>query len=169
MFRKIDDFVSYYQERSDEHMKLFERLADNSLAQAVGEGHRQLGQLAWHIVQSIPGMAKEVNLDLDKTVESRPVPTSAEAIAGAYRACADELIAKVKSTWTDADLEIEDNMYGSMWKRGYTLMALTAHEGHHIGQMTVLIRQAGLPVYGIYGPSKEEWAQYGMEQPPGLA
>ncbi len=31
--------------------------------------------------------------------------------------------------------------------------------------MTVLMRQAGLTVPGIYGPSKEEWANLGMEAP----
>ncbi|MBI2416475.1 MAG: hypothetical protein HYV28_00920 [Ignavibacteriales bacterium] len=28
--------------------------------------------------------------------------------------------------------------------------------------MTVLMRQAGLKVPGAYGPSREEWAAYGM-------
>lgn len=33
------------------------------------------------------------------------------------------------------------------------------------GQLTVLMRQAGLPVSGVYGPSKEEGGQFGMEAP----
>jgi uncharacterized damage-inducible protein DinB len=28
--------------------------------------------------------------------------------------------------------------------------------------MTVLMRQAGIKVPGVYGPAKEEWAAYGM-------
>jgi uncharacterized damage-inducible protein DinB len=32
--------------------------------------------------------------------------------------------------------------------------------------MTVLMRQAGLRVPGVYGPSQEEWSQFGMEAPP---
>ena len=28
--------------------------------------------------------------------------------------------------------------------------------------MTVLMRQTGLPVPGVYGPSLEEWEAYGM-------
>jgi hypothetical protein len=28
--------------------------------------------------------------------------------------------------------------------------------------MTVLMRQAGLVVPGVYGPAREEWAVYGM-------
>lgn len=31
--------------------------------------------------------------------------------------------------------------------------------------MTVLMRQAGLPVPGIYGPAKEEWTTFGLEAP----
>jgi uncharacterized damage-inducible protein DinB len=53
-------------------------------------------------------------------------------------------------------------MYGDKWKRGQTLHALILHQAHHRGQMTVLMRQAGLPVPGIYGPSREEWEAFGM-------
>ena len=52
-------------------------------------------------------------------------------------------------------------MYGEKWPRGMSLSALMAHETHHRGQMTVLMRQAGLPVPGVYGPAKEEWAAMG--------
>ena len=31
--------------------------------------------------------------------------------------------------------------------------------------MTVLLRQAGLTVPGIYGPAKEGWAAYGLDAP----
>ena len=37
------------------------------------------------------------------------------------------------------------------------LMTLINHQNHHRGQMTVLMRQAGLTVPGVYGPAKEEW------------
>ena len=73
----------------------------------------------------------------------------------------------VKEQWTDETLLQEDNIYGETWKRGFTLLALNDHETHHFGQLTVLMRNAGLPVHGRFGPSKEEWAVYGMEQPPG--
>jgi len=53
-------------------------------------------------------------------------------------------------------------MYGEKWTRGQSLLALMAHEIHHRAQMTVLMRQAGLKVPGVYGPAREEWAAYGM-------
>jgi uncharacterized damage-inducible protein DinB len=42
------------------------------------------------------------------------------------------------------------------------LRVLIQHEVHHRGQMTVLMRQAGLEVPGVYGPAREEWAACGM-------
>ena len=67
--------------------------------------------------------------------------------------------------WSDATLEVEDEMYGQKWPRGSTLQALIVHQAHHRGQMTVLMRQAGLKVPGVYGPAREEWTAYGMQPP----
>ncbi|NHN35043.1 hypothetical protein G9U52_35530 [Paenibacillus sp. S3N08] len=56
-------------------------------------------------------------------------------------------------------------MFGEPWKNGFTLNAFVKHEIHHRGQLTILMRQAGLPLPGVYGPAKEEWATMGMEAP----
>ena len=47
--------------------------------------------------------------------------------------------------------------------REHVLISLVRHQAHHRAQMTVLMRQAGLAVPGIYGPAREEWAAMGME------
>ena len=62
-------------------------------------------------------------------------------------------------------LQVEDNMFGETWKRSYSLTVIVQHEIHHRGQMTVLMRQAGLKVPGVFGPSKEEWANYNAPIP----
>ena len=72
-------------------------------------------------------------------------------------------ISELKEKWTDDTLTESDNMYGEDWQRGTTLAILINHQAHHRGQLTVLMRQAGLSVPGVYGPSKEEWVAYGME------
>ena len=56
-------------------------------------------------------------------------------------------------------------MYGETWINGDTLSALVDHQIHHRGQITVLMRQAGLKVPGIYGPSREDWNKIGMKPP----
>ncbi len=87
------------------------------------------------------------------------------AIKTAYNAASASLAEEIKCNWKDETLSIEDDMYGQKWKRGITLGILITHQTHHRGQMTVLMRQAGLKVPGIYGPSYEEWAAMGMEPP----
>jgi hypothetical protein len=62
---------------------------------------------------------------------------------------------EVTKNWKDETLQIVDEMYGEKWPRGLTLRILIDHEIHHRGQMTVLMRQAGLKVPGIMGPSRE--------------
>jgi uncharacterized damage-inducible protein DinB len=96
--------------------------------------------------------------------EHDPVPTTAAAIAQAYRDASASLL-QIQSRWTDATLRETDDAYGERWSRTQTLPR-RGHQTHHRGQLTVLMRQAGLAVPGIYGPAKEEWAQMGMEPPP---
>jgi uncharacterized damage-inducible protein DinB len=93
------------------------------------------------------------------------MPHQAAEFQKAYELASSELLDQVRSKWTDADLIVEDDMYGEKWKRGISLHVLIEHEIHHRGQMTVLMRQAGLTVPGVFGPSKDEWGQYGMEEP----
>jgi uncharacterized damage-inducible protein DinB len=46
------------------------------------------------------------------------------------------------------------------------LSIVLSHQTHHRGQMTVLMRQAGVPVPGMYGPSREEWEAMGVPPLP---
>jgi uncharacterized damage-inducible protein DinB len=93
------------------------------------------------------------------------VPQTAAEIVAGYDKASAELQAQLQEKWDDATLEVVDDMYGEQWPRGVSLIILSNHELYHLGQITVLMRQAGLKVPGIMGPAKEEWAQYGMETP----
>ena len=68
------------------------------------------------------------------------------------------MVAAMKEQWTDETLAEIKDMYGEQWSIATVLGILTSHQTHHRGQMTVLMRQAGLRVPGVYGPSREEWA-----------
>jgi uncharacterized damage-inducible protein DinB len=166
MYRKVEDFLKSWKVESEGTQKLLDTLTDASLAQAVADEHRTIGRLVWHIITSLPEMARRTGLKLDGAPEpdSKP-PMTVAAMQKAYKTTAAALAERVKADWDDATLEIEDDMYGEQWKRGTTLMILQTHEVHHRGQLTVLMRQAGLTVPGIYGPAKEEWSQYNMPAP----
>jgi uncharacterized damage-inducible protein DinB len=165
MFTTIAGFLDTWKFESDGTAKLFAVLTDASLAQAVTPEGRTLGRLAWHITTTIPEMMQRTGLHLSGPAHDAPVPSSARAIAGAYREAASSLAKVVPEAWTDATLAVEDDMYGDKWTRGVTLGALVGHQTHHRGQMSVLMRQAGLVVHGIYGPAREEWDAMGISPP----
>lgn len=165
MYKHIADFVSEWQQESGRTARVLDALTDASLAQPVADDHRTLGRIAWHIVLTIGEMLSKTGFRTTSVAEDAPVPATAAEIAAAYRAAATEAGQMVALNWTDATLSVEDNMYGQKWPRGMTLAALINHEIHHRGQMTVLMRQAGLKVPGIYGPSRDEWTAFGMTPP----
>ncbi len=149
MFRRVDDFATAWGTEYEGTLKVLRALSDASLGQRVDAQGRTLGRLAWHVTQTIPEMMNRTGLGLEGPDEHAPVPASAAEIVAAYESAGTAL------------LETRD-MYGEQWPNGLTLEILIRHQTHHRGQMTVLMRQAGLKVPGVYGPGKEEWAAYGM-------
>ena len=86
-----------------------------------------------------------------------PVPATAAEIRAAHERAAASLAKAVEGSWFDGTLAVEDDVYGEPWPRGRTLFVLLCHEVHHRGQLTLLMRQAGLEVPGVYGPSGDPW------------
>lgn len=165
MFTSIEDFLTDYQSEREGTLKILASLTDNSLTQSVAKDHRTVGRIAWHIVTSYPEMMGRVGFKIDKIGVDDPVPTISATIHEAYAAVSEQLVNQVKANWTDAMLLDVVDMYGEKWKNGFTLEVLIRHEIHHRAQMTVLMRQAGLKVPGVYGPAYEEWTAYGATPP----
>jgi len=165
MYSTIADFEGDMARESGGTQKYMDALTDASLSQAVANDHRTLARIAWHRVTTYPEMMNRAGLIVKAATADAPVPGSAKEIAETYAAVTKELMDQVKQTWKDEDLLVEDDMYGEKWKRGLTLRILIRHEIHHRGQMSVLMRQAGLTVPGIYGPAKEEWTRFNMQAP----
>ena len=166
MFRKIEDFQKAWQYEAEMTGKVLSTLTDASLSQQVTPDGRTLGFLGWHLTVTLGEMLGHVGLKIDAPDEKAVCPVSAVEIASAYETGAKSVGEQIAANWTDETLLQEDNMYGDTWSRGLTLFYFIAHQAHHRGQMTVLMRQAGLPVPGIYGPSKEEWAAMGAPALP---
>ncbi len=165
MFYSIEDFAKAWEYESTATQSLMDELTDASLSQKVAEGHRSLGRVAWHIVTTIPEMMGRTGLTFHALSAEAPLPSAAEQIKKGYAAVSKELLNQIKQNWADSALKVEDDMYGEKWSRGQSLQILIDHQIHHRGQMTVLMRQAGLKLSGIYGPSKEEWSNLGAPVP----
>ena len=165
MFRMVADFQKAWEYETECTLKMFRALTDTSLKQAVTPHDRTLGRIAWHLVTSVPEMMHRTGLALSGPDDHAAMPTQAAAIVSAYDAVAKSLAEQVRERWKDETLAEKDEMYGEKWKRGFTLAVLVRHQAHHRGQMTVLMRQAGLKVPGVYGPAREEWTEFGMQPP----
>jgi uncharacterized damage-inducible protein DinB len=166
MFRTINDFTEAWSYEAEITTQLFGLLTDQSLGQKITADGRSLGFLAWHIVITLGELPGKTGLVIDCPHEDEPAPDNVAAICEAFEKAAKSVSEQVAANWTDEKLLEEDEMYGMIWKKGQSLSALVNHQAHHRGQMTVLMRQAGLPVVGIYGPAKEEWEAMGMTPLP---
>lgn len=162
MYQSISEFIEDWKNESQATQKVFDALTDNSLNQKVYQSGRTLGKIAWHIVQTLPEMNGQAGLDLDKTVITQEVPTQAFVIADNYKQLKNQLIEEIQKKWTDDKLSEIIDIYGEKWTRAKVLDVLIRHEIHHRAQLTILMRQAGLKVPGLYGPSLEEWVNFGV-------
>jgi uncharacterized damage-inducible protein DinB len=164
MFTDIGKLNSVYEQERANTLKVLEGLTDQSLSKPQVKNIRTLGRAAWHIVTTYPEMCALIGIPIEKPSEKDPIPGKASDIVSAYRGATDAMLRTLKN-WSDDDLQKEDDLYGEIWPRGKSLWVFLVHEIHHRAQMTVLMRLAGLPVPGLYGPALEEWDKYGKEPP----
>lgn len=162
MYRSITDFLADLAAEQDNTVKIFSNVTEDAKSIKIHENVRTLERLAWHITQSITEIGTSAGLFEKDELHEQPIPTTMLEIITAYRNFNTELQRTVPLKFTDSILSDTVPMYGEEWPKGKVLSVLIAHEAHHRSQMTVIMRMVGLPVPGIYGPSKEEWAQMGM-------
>ena len=165
MYTTVEEFLKDFEHESGETIKVFKALTDKSLSQPVAHDHRTLGRIAWHLTTTYPEMCTLAGISIAAVSKDAPLPKSAATVVSAYEGCRNELIAFVRQNWNDAKMTEVKNFYGEQWPVGLAMSILVRHEIHHRGQMTVLMRQAGLKVPGVYGPAREEWAGMGMQPP----
>lgn len=164
MFRNISDFTNEWTYESASTINVFKHLKNECLTVKECENVRSMAVLAWHITITLSEMMNKSGLAVVGPDEHSKAPATLDEIIHQYEASSTSVLEQVNIKWSDSDLLEEVNMYGEMWKKGTVLSVLIRHQAHHRGQLTVLMRQSGLTVPGVYGPSKEEWAQ--MNMPP---
>ncbi|MFC5406068.1 DinB family protein [Cohnella soli] len=165
MYKQIADFENTWKHESAGTLRALEALTDDSLGQQITDVNRTLGRLAWHLVQSLHDMTAPMGLVFEAPGSDAPVPTSAADIAAAYKKTSQAMLDAVTSNWKDDNLFVVSNVFGQEWPNGVTLNMLVHHEIHHRGQLTVLMRQAGLRAPDLYGPTLEQWAEHGVTAP----
>jgi uncharacterized damage-inducible protein DinB len=158
----ISDLLDELEEEAEATRRVLERVPDAQLDWRPHQKSMTLGELAMHIA-SIPGAIAEVSTqDFDvKTVIPRPgVRNSAELL---FTLEASLRQAKtLLGAMNDADLSlpwrmVDDDQEVVVFSRGQLLRSVMLnHWYHHRGQLTVYLRQIGVPLPSIYGGSADE-------------
>ena len=162
-YNTIEEFIKDWEFEAQATLKVLSNLTDESLNTKVYDDGRTLGFIAWHIAVTIYDSFSKVGVFLPVNEISDDYPVFAEIIYNSYDKLSKSLVWSINLNWNDDSLSEEVDFYGEKLTISQVLDTMIKHQIHHRGQMTVLMRQAGLKVPGIYGPSKEEWISLGMK------
>ncbi len=155
MITAIQQFIDIWESETASTLVCFGHLTDDSLTKELLFEYRTIDRITNHIVDCAASIPKAAGLELIH--EKEQYPSVASLISG-YTKASDK-VKEAVLLLNDEDLQEEIPMYGETWKKGFALWVTVAHQAHHRGQLTVLMRMAGLKVPGIYGPAKEEWEE----------
>ena len=154
MYRVAEDFVQDWAMASKGALKVLQAIPDDKMDVSIVEGHNSLGWLSWHLVGVAGAFGQFAGLQIPAPGPDMPQPETMEEIAGKYEMVL-EAYKKEVATLTREQLEEEVPAFGGSMKRGVLLSKVILHQTHHVGQMTVLLRQAGLNVPPVMGPTQE--------------
>lgn len=166
MYVTIANFIKEWNREAMLTQNVFDGLTDDSLQQQVYPEGRSLGRIAWHITTCIPEYLAEFGLKINLVENAENVPASAKEIAETFKNVSSEAAKAIEQQWTDDSLKIVQTAFGRQESNASIIMGLIKHTVHHRGQITVLMRQAGLKPFGVYGPPKEDWIHLGVEKSP---
>ncbi|UOQ45775.1 DinB family protein [Halobacillus salinarum] len=166
MYVTIADFIREWNKEMALTQKVLEGLTDDSLKQRVYPEGRTLGRIAWHFTTNIPEYLAHFGLNINGVENVNSVPNSAKEIAETFKRISSYASQVIEQQWTDDSLKEVQNAFGREESNAQILMGLIKHIIHHRGQVTILIRQAGIKPFGVYGPPKEDWIHLGVENPP---
>ncbi len=154
MYRKVEDFIEDWVISSEGTLRVMKAITNEKLDQSIVEGHNSLGWLAWHLVGAAGAFGHFAGMQIPGPGRDQAAPSDVKEIIEAYERTIEAYKTEAAKLTDEALLE-EVSGFGGPIARGKLLRALIDHQTHHRGQMTVLLRQAGLTVPGVIGPTKE--------------
>ncbi|MGE7759569.1 DinB family protein [Peribacillus sp. NPDC097895] len=166
MYMTISDFIKEWNKEAILTQNVLDSLTDDALKQKVYPEGRTLGRIAWHFTTNIPDYLAHFGLKIARIDYGESVPSSAKEIAITFKNVSSHAAKMIEQQWTDESLGHIQEAFGRQESNASILMGLIKHIVHHRGQITVLMRQAGIKPYGVYGPPKEDWVHLGVENPP---
>lgn len=156
MYRNLNDFIHEWENNCAGTLAIFESITDEKKQVAIVEGHSSLESLSWHLTTAPAYFMGQVGLSLDVELNPKNTPATISEIISNYKAASENVVKVVKENLSDEKLLTEVNSHGRLTPIGAMLRLMVDHQTHHRAQMQVLLRQAGLHVPGVMGPTKED-------------
>ena len=158
----IDAMLQELEQEAKTTRRVLERVPDNQLGWRPHKKARTLGELALHVAGT-PGAVAAIaaQSEIQAPDFKDPVPASASELIPAL----DESVATAKRLLGGMD-DAALNATWRMKRNGQEVMAIPRaallrsimlnHWYHHRGQLSVYLRELGVPIPSIYGPSADE-------------
>jgi uncharacterized damage-inducible protein DinB len=160
----IDPLLQELEQEAEATRRVLERVPHDRLAWRPHKKSRTLGQLALHVA-TVPGavaefaalpspvQAPEFREDPIPESAAQLIPTLQQSVATARRVLGNMDDATLTATWRAMRGERE---VMAVPRLGFLRSVMLNHWYHHRGQLTVYLRELGVPVPAIYGPSADE-------------
>jgi uncharacterized damage-inducible protein DinB len=159
----IDGMLQELEQEAQTTRRVLERVPDNQLAWRPHEKARTLGELALHVA-IVPGavaqlVASQTSAQAPQFTDPRPqsaselIPALDESIAKAKKLLGGMDDAALMTTWRM--MKGEDELF-AVPRVALLRSIMLNHWYHHRGQLTVYLRELGVPIPSIYGPSADE-------------
>ena len=158
----VNDILQELEQEAQATRRVLERLPDNRLQWKPHPKSMSLGQLALHVA-NIPGRIAEISTaSFDaSTPIPRPEADSTAQVLEAFEASMVQA-RQVFRTMTDSELSSPwrmmqgDRELWSIPRGAFLRSVMLNHWYHHRGQLTVYLRQNGVPLPAVYGDSADE-------------
>jgi uncharacterized damage-inducible protein DinB len=160
----VNDIVQELEQEAQATRRVLERVPEERLGWKPHPKSMTLGQLAMHIA-NLPGAIAEISrrsFDV-RTPIPRPEATSTAEVLAAF----DDSMARamsILSGMSDSELAAPWRMMNGdreLWsipRAAFLRSVMLNHWYHHRGQLTVYLRQTGVPLPAVYGDSADERA-----------
>ena len=159
----IDGLLQELKQETPTTRRVLERVPDHQLAWRPHEKARTLGELALHVAMLPGGVAELVAspspaqapqfTDPSPKSAAELIPALDRSIAKAMQVLGGMDDATLAATWR---LMQGDRELFAIPRVAMLRSVMLNHWYHHRGQLTVYLRELGVPIPSIYGPSADE-------------
>jgi uncharacterized damage-inducible protein DinB len=158
-----DGMLKEFEQEAHTTRRVLERVPDNELAWRPHEKARTLGELALHVAM-VPGGVVELVaspspaqapafIDPPLKSASELIPALERSIATVTKVLGGMDDATLMETWR---LMRDDRELVALPRIAMLRSVMLNHWYHHRGQLTAYLRELGVPIPSIYGPSADE-------------